>query len=281
MTELAKGKAVLVDLEGDGEDTKGGLGIQSVEIGMTLLTALSQSLVPESLANLARACAMSRTKAHRYLTSLERCGYIEREPGTVRYRLGGASVRLGLAALSQLDFTRFGSEQLAEVCQEVGETVFLSVWGQHGPTIVRWEDTGRPIAVNVRVGSVMPLIQSATGRVYGAFMPKAVISPFVSKELKAGLGTQIGIKTEAEATKLFAAVFSEGFGRATGSFLPGINSVAMPVFGESGKLVGAITALGLKGVFDDDGDSHAVKTLWTWSQRLSARLGAPQGGVSE
>lgn len=257
------------------DESKGGLGIQSVEIGMTLLTALSQALVPESLANLARSCDMSRTKAHRYLTSLERCGYIEREPGTARYRLGAASVRLGLAALSQLDFTRLGSELLPAICRDAGETVFLSIWGQNGATIVRWEETGQPIAVNVRVGSVMPLIPSATGRVYGAYMPRSQTAPFVARELKVGLGKQLGVRTEADAANLFAEVVAEGLGRAAGSFLPSIDSVAVPVFGESGKLAGVVTALGLKGVFTDSEDSRVVTALRAWSRQLSARLGAP------
>lgn len=261
----------------DDEDGKAGLGIQSVEIGLALLTTLSEARLPQSPAALARACGMSRTKAHRYLTSLERCDYVEREPGTGRYRLGGGSVRLGLAALAQLDVTRIGSELLPAICQDVGETVFLSVWGQHGPTIVRWEDTGQPIAVNVRVGSVMPLLRSATGQVYGAFLPEAVTGPLLSAELSSGSGRALGIATADNAAALFGRVADDRLGRADGSFLPGIGSVAVPIFDQAGKLAGAITALGLKGSFDDGSDGAVVQRLRHWSQRLSARFGAPTG----
>lgn len=266
-----------IEQGGEDDDTKAGLGIQSVEIGLTLLTTLSEARLPQSPAALARACGMSRTKAHRYLTSLERCDYVEREPGTGRYRLGGTSVRLGLAALAQLDVTRIGSELLPAICQDVGETVFLSVWGQHGPTIVRWEDTGQPIAVNVRVGSVMPLLRSATGQLYGAFLPAAVTAPMLTAEIAGGFGQTIGISSADDAAALFGRVAEDRLGRADGSFLPGIGSVAVPVFDQAGKLAGAITALGLKGSFDDAGDGRVVERLRHWSQRLSARFGAPTG----
>lgn len=259
------------------EANRASLGIQSVEIGMALLTTLAGALLPQSPASLARACAMSRTKAHRYLTSLERCGYVEREPGSGRYRLGGASVRIGLAALAQLDFTRLGSERLPAICRDTGETVFLSVWGQHGPTIVRWEETGQPIAVNVRVGSVMPLLQSATGQVYGAFLPRSVTGPLLAEELGRGLGGRIGIESEDDATRLFAQVADARLGRVAGAFLPGIHSVSVPVFDQAGKLAGAITALGLADAFADADDGRVVTTLRLWAQRLSDRLGAPAG----
>lgn len=257
------------------DEAKGSLGIQSVEIGMTVLTALSREPRPLSLAGAARLCGMPRTKAHRYLTSLERAGYVEREPGTGHYRLGANSVQLGLAALAQLDFSRLGSEMLPAICRDVGETVFVTIWGQHGATIVRWEETGQPIAVNVRVGSTMPLLQSATGRVFGAFLAGEAIRPFLKAELAAGLGRPLGILTEAAAEAMFADVHKAGLGRASGSFLASIGAVAVPVFGEAGKLAGTITSLGLIGTFADTEGGHVVRSLRRWSARLSARLGAP------
>jgi DNA-binding IclR family transcriptional regulator len=48
----------------------------------------------------------------------------------------------------------------------------LAVWGSYGPTIVRWEECRLPIAVSVRVGSVLRLLDSATGLVFAAFLPR-------------------------------------------------------------------------------------------------------------
>ena len=94
---------------------------------------------------------------------------------------------------------------LPAICLDVGEAVFLSVWGEHGPTIVRWEEISRAIAVNVRVGSTMPLLRSATGQVFGAFLPDEVTAPFVRPELEAGLSEAFGVRTEADAAKFLPA----------------------------------------------------------------------------
>src|SRR5260221_7086999 len=70
----------------------------------------------------------------------------------------------------------------------VDEAVLLAVWGTHGPTIVRWVEGSRPVTVNVRVGSTMPLLSSATGQVFGAFAPAALVEPVLARELVAGRG---------------------------------------------------------------------------------------------
>jgi len=271
---MTKARTTEEDIEVEANETKGGLGIQSVEIGMDVLAALAGEGGPRSLSHIGRLCDMSRTKAHRYLTSLERSGFVEREPGTGHYRLGAKSVEVGLAALAGLDFPRFGSELLPEICRDVGESVFVSVWGDRGATIVRWEDSGSPVTVNVRVGSTMPLVQSATGQIFGAYLPEDITAPFVADELKRGLGNAGNIRTVRDAQALFARVRRSGMSLIQGSMLPSIAAVCAPVFDNSGKLVGGLTSLGLMGNFDPNPEGRTVRTVLDWAHRLSARLGA-------
>lgn len=267
-------EADLVDEELQSSEAATGVGIQSVEIGLAVLAAVARDARPQSLADIARRCGMARTKAHRYLTSLQRAGYVEREPGTGRYRLGAGSVQLGLAAFAHVDFSRIGSELLPRISADLGETVFMTIWGQHGATILRWEDTGQPIAVNVRVGSTMPLLRSATGQVFGAFLSAATTREVLDAEL-ALASSNDPVRTKGDADALFEGVRQRRLGRAAGSFLSSISGVSVPVFGEAGKLAGAITSLGLLGNFPDADDGPVVQALRGWSDRLSARLGAP------
>lgn len=276
-----KKTSATVDLEEvDSSGPAAAPGIQSVEIGMEVLAALSRFVVPQSLSDLARTCGMSRTKAYRYLASLARTGFVEREPGSGHYRLGGRAVQVGLAALANVDFVRIGSEWMPEICADLQEAVFLTVWGQQGATIVRWEEAGRPIAVNVRVGSIMPLIPSATGQVFGAYLPTAATRPFLLEELKRGEGESLGVRNLTDAAKLFAEVRRRQYGQAMGAVLPSIEAFARPVFGHSGKLVGTITTLGLKGQFKNSPTGTTATALAGWANRLSQRLGASEEVLS-
>lgn len=53
-------------------ESKERAGIQSVEVGFSLLQALGQAPGPLMLRDLARAAGMSAAKAHRYLVSFQR-----------------------------------------------------------------------------------------------------------------------------------------------------------------------------------------------------------------
>ncbi|UCF25539.1 MAG: IclR family transcriptional regulator, partial [Ralstonia sp.] len=225
-------------------------GIQSAEIALTVLAAMARTGGAHAVSELGRALGMPRAKVHRYLVSLERMGFVEQDPASARYRLGAQALLVGLSALSDVDFVREGSLMLPKLAERLNESVFLSVWTNRGPVIVRWEDGGRPVTVNVRVGSVMPLLNSATGQACAAWMPEIQIVPLIDRELRGPGAGRAGLTDWLNCRARWQAVRHEGVARIAGTLVDGIDSLAVPVLDAQGTLVGAITALGLSSVFD-------------------------------
>ncbi|MDU0955905.1 MAG: helix-turn-helix domain-containing protein, partial [Bradyrhizobium sp.] len=77
-------------------------GIQSIEVGGTLLQALARSGEPMMLRDLAREAGLPPAKAHPYLVSFSRIGLIEQDATTGRYELGPLALELGLISLRRL-----------------------------------------------------------------------------------------------------------------------------------------------------------------------------------
>jgi DNA-binding IclR family transcriptional regulator len=115
-------------------------GIQSVEVGFTLLDVLARAPGPLMLRDLAAAAGMSAAKAHRYLVSFQRLELVTQDDASTRYDLGPAALKLGLSSLSRLDAVKLARQRAAALIEQVGHTVALAVWGNHGPTIVHWEE---------------------------------------------------------------------------------------------------------------------------------------------
>ena len=113
-------------------------GIQSVEIGLRVLTALSRQPGPASLSAIAAASGLSASQTHRYLSSLIAAGMVRQSPATAQYDLDAGAIRIGLAALSRLDVIRLADAAFAAFAAETGRTCLLAVWGDRGPCIVRW-----------------------------------------------------------------------------------------------------------------------------------------------
>src|SRR5512139_512284 len=161
-------------------------GIQSVEVGFALLQALGEADGPLMLRDLARAADMSAAKAHRYLVSFQRLQLVVQDASSTRYDLGPAALKLGLASLERLDAVKLARERVARLMEEIGHTLALAVWGNHGPTIVHWEESPSAVTVNLRLGDVMPLLSSATGRCFAAHVSREAIAPLLCTELAGG-----------------------------------------------------------------------------------------------
>ena len=81
--------------------------------------------------------------------SLTRSGLVEQDPVTGHYGIGRLSLTLGLKALGRVDVVRLASDAMPALRDRIDETVVLTVWGDNGPTIVRFEESRHPVTLNV------------------------------------------------------------------------------------------------------------------------------------
>lgn len=257
------------------EPTKQRQGIQSIEVGARLLRTLAANGRPMMLRDLAKNSSMPAAKAHRYLVSFMRMGLVEQDANTGRYDLGGFSLELGLASLARIDPVRLAAPILEDLCERIGETVALAMWGNHGATCVRWIEAGGPITVTLRTGVVLPLTTSATGLAFAAFYRSPYLKKMLDAELRAAAetaNTTLAAVTR-DSEKLLNEIRSHGISRASGSLTPGINGFSAPVFDHTGRMVAAITSLGTIGHFDMEWDSPLANSIKEAAAALSRRLG--------
>ncbi|MEY2617556.1 MAG: hypothetical protein RL522_558 [Pseudomonadota bacterium] len=250
-------------------------GIQSVEVGFALLEALARAPGPLMLRDLAAAAGMSAAKAHRYLVSFQRLQLVTQDGDTTRYDLGPAALKLGLASLSRLDAVKLARERVAGLVESLGHTVALAVWGNHGPTIVHWEESPQAVTVNLRLGDVMPLLSSATGRCFAAWLPQDALAPLLRDELARVQRHPLPDvpTTPAQVQRLLAETRTRGLGRVVDALLPGVAGFCAPVFDADGHLALGIVTLGPTSGFDYAWDGAVATTLQAAASRLSDDLG--------
>src|SRR3954467_3900263 len=243
------------------------LGINSLETGLRLARVLAEEAWPLPLKDVAARAHMPPAKAHRYLVSLIRAGLAEQDRESGRYRLGPFALELGLSALRSLDVIKLGAAEILERRAQIDETVLLAIWGNKGPVVARWEESTRPVATNVRAGWVMPLSNSATGRLFAAHLPDTVTAPILKAEFARTPEAKRGYAERLEEIR------SRGLSRVQGDLLRGVASVAAPVFGHGGGIVAVIAALGPQGGFDVAWDGPIAIAVKRAARQLSGRLG--------
>jgi DNA-binding IclR family transcriptional regulator len=274
--------------EPEDDDSRLRSGIQSIEVGFKLLQALAVSPRAMMLRDLAAAAEMNPAKAHRYLVSFQRLGMVAQDPVGGRYDLGPFALQLGLAGLNRLDPVKKARPILSQLRDEIEQTVGIAVWGNHGPTIVHWEESSHPVTVSLRLGDVMPMLNSATGRLFGAYLPRRQTLPLIERELKERQQDEVPDlpRTLADYDVVCAEVRAHGAARIRGGVLPGINAISMPVFDANGHVSMALIVLGAQSVFDAEWGGAVERRVRAIAQQISTELGylggqAPAGDTGQ
>ena len=251
-------------------------GIQSVEVGGQLLRALVGHGRPMALKDLAREAGMVPAKAHPYLVSFARIGLIEQDRVTGSYFLGPLALQLGLISLQQANPVQVATPLIAELAMQIGHTVAIAVWGTRGATIVRLEESPSAVHVNMRHGTVFSLANTASGRLFAAYLAPAVAKAGLDEERaqhKTNRVPPLAVPSWKEFEKQLAEVRAHALSRSVGEVLPGVNAMAAPVFDHTGAIVLSITAIGPAAVFDTRWDGVLARALRDCAQLASQRLG--------
>jgi DNA-binding IclR family transcriptional regulator len=246
------------------------LGIQSVEVAARILHVLTAAGRSLPLKDVAKLAGMHPGKAHRYLVSLTRSELVVQDKGSGHYGIGPAAIALGLAGVRSLDVVRTARSVLPSLRDEINETVLLAIWSPQGPVVFALEESGRPVFMNVRVGSLLPLLRTATGKVFASFLPREMVGDLLTAEMKDSRSY-----SQARVAKLFEETRQHGLARVTGDLVPGVNAVAAPLFDHKNRIVGVIGALGRSEELDVDYKGPIAAALLRAATEISRQLGRP------
>ncbi|WP_429324167.1 IclR family transcriptional regulator [Paraburkholderia sp. GAS348] len=274
--------------------------MQSLDSTGELLGALVAAARPLSLRDLAAAAGMPPAKAFPHLVSLLKIGLLNRDAAGC-FEAGPLALELGLIGLQRLSPTREAEPEVVELAASTGMSVAMAVLGPLGPTVVRLEESARPLHVSLRVGTVMSLVNTAIGRVFAAYVADDVRNGLLAQdhlrlagagaeEIFAGAGAGAGAENPGTAsgrkdtapslpqlTKTYAQrltqIRADGIDTALSRPVPGIDTLAAPVLDHTGSICLVLALMGPSGSFDSEIAGGPAQTLRTATLRLSRRFG--------
>ncbi len=256
-----------------------GRGVQAIEVGGRLLTAMVAAGRPAMLRDLARAAGLTPAQAHAYFRSFRAIGLVEQDAATGRYGLGPFALQLGMARLRSFDPLRMAGQAASALHAETGLMVALLVWGTFGPTVVQVLEGADQLHANVRAGNVFTLSGTASGVVFAAFLRSRAMSDMLRAELADDARTQrIGTPTSVpDMDAEIGRARRTGYATVSGRPIPGISAISAPVFDSTGQMLCALTLIGPVSVLPVGEDSPFIPKLLDATSQLSAQLGWTQG----
>src|SRR5690606_39911556 len=118
-----------------------------------------------------------------YQYSLSRGGLVQQDTTSGHYELWPFALQMGLVGLQSSYPVRVALPHVNRLADTVGHTTGISVLGSHGPTMVYIREASYPVHVNMRHGTVMCMLHTATGRVFVAWLEPGVAQHYIEREL--------------------------------------------------------------------------------------------------
>ncbi len=260
----------------DESEDKSQRAVQSVEVGGRLLLALTGSGSALSLKDLALRAGMTPSRAHPYLVSFGRLGLIEQDISG-RYDLGPTALRMGLASLQRLEPLTAAEPVFRTLAAQTGHAVALAVWGNFGPTIVRLIEAKQPLHTTLRIGSVLSIFDTATGRAFAAALPQDRLRQAIAGPLGEALSAKAWRERLNELEAITKEARQHGISRAVGSPIPGVNAFSAPVFDLEGNTALVITVTDREDRLPAAWTGTTAAALHRAALELTERIGGRQG----
>ncbi|RQT18023.1 IclR family transcriptional regulator [Burkholderia contaminans] len=253
------------------DDMKTQRGINALDSTGELLLALVSAGRALPLRDLAAAAGMPAAKAFPHLVSLQKIGLLSRDDAGC-FGGGPLGQALGLIAMQRVSPTRDAEAEIVALAGATDMSVAAATLGPLGPTVIRLEESARPQHVSLQVGTVMSLVNTAIGRIFAAGMSDDVLADLLANEPVRLAGRAAAPADDAFRARL-ATIRADELDFAFDAPVPGIGTVAAPVFDHTGSIRLVIAIIGSSRGFPRGPDSELAQALLAATRRLSWRFG--------
>lgn len=199
--------------------------VPALDKAIDIIELLGRAPDALTLSAIAAALARSPSEIFRVLKTLEKRGYLAREPGD-RYLLTNRLFEQGLRRPTTASLLEVAYPEMRALSDRIGQTCHISVpSGDVMVTVARVENARSPSFV-VPIGFSLPMTSSASGRVFLAFLPM--------EEQKSWVGRLRGSARE-NLRRSLAAIRERGFELAPSATVTGMTDISFPLFEADGR----------------------------------------------
>ncbi len=105
-------------------------------------------------------------------------------------------------------------------------------------------ESSHPIIMTMRVGAVLPVLQTASGLAFTAFLPRHFTEPFIRTALEAADSLNLFARDLTAIERLLVQVRKQGYAFNEGHLMPGVSAAAFPLIDRTKSLVAVLAVMG-------------------------------------
>lgn len=241
----------------------------SVLKAFEILSLVSRSHPEISSTAVVKQLGLNNATAHRFLMTLEAAGAL-RATKRGYFALGPKIDELGQVSEDTGAIGILLQPELETVSRALNESVMASKLSKTGPTCVAVANSTRAISVNITVGTVLPLLASAQGKLWLSEMTPEARQPYLDNA--AITGGPIDTAGQHRLQEELEAIARQGVATNLGENEPDIAAISVPVRRADGTMVLSLSAFGLLRRFDKQFQETAKIELEGAAKRIGTLL---------
>lgn len=246
-------------------------GTESADRVADVLFAFIAGPASLGVTEVARDVGISKAVVHRIFQSLTSRGFLQADASTRLYRLGPSATALGARALRDMDMRRAAQPVLAKLRDSTNETTTLSEIVGDSRVYLDQFESRQAIRMTVELGRPHALHAGGSGKSILAFLPErrreALISKGLSKVTSATITDPSVLRSE------LVHVAQCGYAVSLGERQHDAGSVAAPVFGADGSIIGSLSICGPVSRFDEEAVSSHSRDVTAAAAEVTRRMG--------
>jgi IclR family pca regulon transcriptional regulator len=218
--------------------------VQSLERGLSVLSAFDADHPRLSLSDVARLTGLDRAATRRFLYTFVDLGYMRLE-GRL-FSLRPKLLELGYAYLSSLRLPQIAEPHLRVLSDAVHESSYISIKEDDENICVAHVPVRRIWTATITVGTRLPLLATGSGRVLLAGQDDAAVRAFLS----AHPPVQITPFTKRDPEQLMAEIHrirEQGYAFVDQELEEGLRVVAAPIHDPQGRVIASVSVSTLAG----------------------------------
>ncbi|WP_180994373.1 IclR family transcriptional regulator [Bacillus sp. Marseille-P3661] len=245
--------------------------LSSVANAMRLLKEFSIEERELGISELSMRLGLAKSTVFRLMNSLKEAQLVEKNEETKKYYLGIGALELGFVVYHSLELRKKALPYMDQLMKRTRRVVRLATYDHGGIVYLAKKRPDEDDPTISDIGNRAPAYCTSVGRVLLAHQPEQEIIRVLSDKLAIHTSTT---KICPEVIKKeLTQVQQTGFAVTYGEYRNGVGSVAVPIYNDFGRVVGAISLTGPQNYFHSIKLNNYVNELKMHSRLISEQLG--------
>ena len=247
--------------------------INSVVRAAQILESFSIQKPAYTNSELSQRLGLSKSTVTRLLTSLEKAGFVERDPKSKEYILTYRLYQIGNVYISQSDMHKQAMPVLALLADKCLETVHLAVLNDFQIFYLDKVEGQHPIGMTSRIGKIFPAYCTALGKALLAFLPNEQIEQYLRQTTFVRYTPNTICNADALREELKRTV-ERGYAVDEFENEPDVRCLAAPIRDKNGDVIAAISISGPSfRMVREKIEKNFIPALLKTARKISLRLG--------